>query len=205
VLRGHGPRTITAGTSTAAGRGFAAPSDVADQLAGLRIAAGEVDALAAVTVGWFDDGDWAAADPVLVERLASLLGLVARGATAMIAAVERFHGVVADAMPASERDRWDDDREVPEADAVAYRSDIVRRMRARCAAAHDLPADYPFFERWYREGETPDEALFRIFEAEKQAMGSDDDELLAALARQPGAALAFRLRAPHEVTHSRPT
>jgi hypothetical protein len=167
---------------TAAGRGVAASSDVADQLAALRIAAGEVDALAAVTVAWFDDGDWAAADPVLVERLASLLDLVARGATAMIAAVQRFHGVVADAVPASEHARWNDDREVPVADAIAYRADIVRRMRARCAAVHDLPVDYPFFERWHREGETPDEALFRIFESERQAMGLSDDELLAALA-----------------------
>lgn len=173
---------MTAETSAVAAGVLATSSSVADQLTDLRIAAGEVDALAAVTLAWFDDGDWAAADPVLVERTASLLGLVARGATAMIAAVERFHGVVADAMPATGRDRWDDGAMAPEAAALAYRSDIVRRMRARCAAALDSPPDHPFFERWYREGESSDEALFRIFEAEKRASGLDDEALLAALA-----------------------
>jgi hypothetical protein len=174
---------MTAPAGAGVTEGLVASSGVADQLTALRIAAGEVDALAAVTVAWFDDGDWAAADPVLVERLASLLGLVARGAAAMIAAVEKFHGVVADAVPATGRDRWDDDRAAQMPPAVAaYPADIVRRMRARCAAAFDLPAEHPFFERWYREGEAPDDALFRIFEAEKRATGLDDEELLAALA-----------------------
>jgi uncharacterized membrane protein len=85
-----------------------APSDIASQLAALRVAAGEVDALASVTVALFDDGDWVDVDPLVVDRLASLLGLVARGATGMVAAVERFHSVVADAQPAAGGDDWND-------------------------------------------------------------------------------------------------
>jgi hypothetical protein len=50
----------------------AALSGVADHLAALRVAAGETDALAAVTAVLFDDGDWTDPKPVLVDRLASL-------------------------------------------------------------------------------------------------------------------------------------
>lgn len=85
-----------------------APSGIASQLAALRVAAGEVDALASVTVALFDDGDWVDVDPLVVDRLASLLGLVARGATAVVAAVERFHGVVADGQPAASGDDWNE-------------------------------------------------------------------------------------------------
>lgn len=85
-----------------------APSGVTDQLAALRVVAGETDALAAVTEALFDDGDWTDPDPVLVDRIASLLGLLAKTATTLIAAVEKFHGAIADAMPAAavDRDDW---------------------------------------------------------------------------------------------------
>ena len=86
----------------------AVSTGVADQLGALRIAAGEADALAAVTAALFDDGDWTDPDPVLVDRIASLLGLLAKAATAVIAAVEKMHGSIADAMPAAgvDRDEW---------------------------------------------------------------------------------------------------
>jgi hypothetical protein len=85
-----------------------ASTGVADQLGALRVAAGEADALAAVTVALFDDGDWTDPDPVLVDRVASLLGLMGRAATAVIAAVEKLHGAIADAAPAAgvDRDEW---------------------------------------------------------------------------------------------------
>ena len=178
-----GSSPVIAGFAWTGGGVAIASSSVADQLAALRIAAGEVDALAAVTVAWFDDGDWCDADPLVLERLASLLGLVARGATAVVAAVERFHGVVADSQPTSGSDDWDDEGSARAAPAaLAYRTEVVRRLRARCAAAFDLPADQPFFWRHYREGEAPDDALFRIFEAEKRASGLSDEAVLEALA-----------------------
>lgn len=87
--------------------GEAAPSiGIADQLAALRAAAGEADALAAAVVQWFDEGDWSDADPVLVDHIASLLGLMAKTTTALIAEVEKFHGLIADAQPAPGRDQW---------------------------------------------------------------------------------------------------
>lgn len=164
------------------GSGAPAPASLADQLAALRNAAGEADALAAVTVAWFDEGDWGDVDPVLVDRLASLLGLMAKATSAVLVAVDKFHGHVADAQPAAGNDRWDDEGAArPAPSALAYRADIVRRLRARCAATFDLPADHPFFGRYYREGEAPDDALFRIFEAEKRASGQDDEAVLDAL------------------------
>lgn len=83
-----------------------APPAYAEQLAALRVVAGETDALAAVTTALFDDGDWTDPDPALVDRVASLLGLLAKTATALIAAVERLHGAIADAMPAAAGDQW---------------------------------------------------------------------------------------------------
>jgi len=46
----------------------------------LRLAVGEVDAIAAVTLRWFDDEDWSGADPALVERAGFMLGVIARSA-----------------------------------------------------------------------------------------------------------------------------
>jgi hypothetical protein len=40
--------------------------------------------------------DWHGADPALVERTAHLLGAVAEAAVAVVAAVNRFQGFVAD-------------------------------------------------------------------------------------------------------------
>jgi hypothetical protein len=77
------------------------------QLDALRFASGEADVLAAVAVEWFDSRDWSDADPVEVERLAYLLGLIARASTAVVTAVARFHGALADIQPAEGGDEWD--------------------------------------------------------------------------------------------------
>jgi hypothetical protein len=59
-----GPNTFTqdgspavAALAMACGGAVPEPSGIADQLAALRVAAGEVDALAVVTMALFDDGD----------------------------------------------------------------------------------------------------------------------------------------------------
>lgn len=42
----------------------------------------------------------------MVDRVASLLGLLAKTATAGIGAVEKFHSAIADAQPAAAGDEW---------------------------------------------------------------------------------------------------
>jgi hypothetical protein len=71
-------------------------TEIAAQLDDLRISVGEVDALAALAVASYDDGDWRAADADQVERMAYLLGAVAKAAAASGAAVDRFHAFTAD-------------------------------------------------------------------------------------------------------------
>lgn len=58
---------------------------------------------------------------------------------------------------------------------------VVARLRAKCALAFDDPPDHAFFSLGYLPGETPDQALFRIFEAEQRASGMDDDAVMEAL------------------------
>lgn len=48
------------------------------------------------------------ARPVTVERIAHLLGLISKSATAALGAYRRLHGAVADAQPAPAGERWDD-------------------------------------------------------------------------------------------------
>jgi hypothetical protein len=82
-------------------------TDVAGELDQLRIAVGEVDALAAVTAESYDRQDWSDADPLHVERLASMLGLIAKSASVAMAAFHRLHGAIADAQPAPVGEDWD--------------------------------------------------------------------------------------------------
>lgn len=70
--------------------------DLAEQLDVLRIAAGKVAALAEVAVESYDHADWRGADPVLVERTAYLLGSIAEASVAVVSAVDRFRGLVAE-------------------------------------------------------------------------------------------------------------
>jgi hypothetical protein len=77
------------------------------QLDTLRFAAGEADVLASVTVEWFDRRGWGDADPMQIERLAYLLGLIAKASTAVAAAVASFHSALADVQPAEVGDEWD--------------------------------------------------------------------------------------------------
>lgn len=82
-------------------------SDVVGELDELRTSLGEVDALATVAVPWFDKADWHDADPLHVERMASLLGLISKSATGAMAAFHRLHASVADAQPLPAGVQWD--------------------------------------------------------------------------------------------------
>lgn len=83
-----------------------APREWAHHLDALRIAVGEVDALAAVTEWWYGQDD----EQDHAERVAYLLGVVARSARSALAAVDRFEVMVADAHPAPAGERWDYDK-----------------------------------------------------------------------------------------------
>ncbi len=80
---------------------------IAVELDQLRLAIGEVDAITAVTVTWFDGEDWSGADPALVERAGFMLGVIARSAAFAASKIDGFHVAVADAQPASAGDSWD--------------------------------------------------------------------------------------------------
>ena len=80
---------------------------IAAPLDALRVAVAEVEALAALAVHAFDDADWHGTDQQLLERVASVLGVIARSAAAAIIAVNRLHSAIADAQPATAGERWD--------------------------------------------------------------------------------------------------
>lgn len=58
---------------------------------------------------------------------------------------------------------------------------IVLRIRAACAAEFNKPINYPFFESNLRDGETIDDMLLRLFEAEQRASGANADAVIDAL------------------------
>jgi hypothetical protein len=109
-------------------------TDVAGELDALRIAVGETDALAAITAEAYDRQDWGDADPVVVDRMASLLGLISRSASAALAAFHRLHGAVADAQPARSGETFDySEGTAPGRDAavVQREDDAIAEMSRR--------------------------------------------------------------------------
>jgi hypothetical protein len=146
-------------------------SDVATHLDGLRIALGETEALAAVTAEAFDRQEWDDADPLHVERMASLLGLISRSATGALAAFHRLHSAVADAQPAPAGERWDHEgkgtapggQEAMSAEDAA----IVQRIREMCPDGR------------YDGGS--DEELIELFKRNRQVLGRSDEDVIAAM------------------------
>jgi hypothetical protein len=79
-------------------------NDVEAALDRMRLAIGEVDALATIAVAWFDGVDQSGADPVLVERIGYLLEVIARSAATAASKVDSVHAAVADTSAVRE---WD--------------------------------------------------------------------------------------------------
>jgi hypothetical protein len=149
-------------------------SDVAGELDQLRIAVGEVEALAALTAESYDRADWGEADPVVVDRMASLLGLIARSATAAMAAFHRLHSAVADAAPAQAGEAFDySDGTAPgpgEGEAVAMSAEdaaIVRRIRSNSPDGR------------YNGGS--DAELIELFRRNKRVLSRSDEDVIAAM------------------------
>ena len=81
--------------------------DIAAPLQALHVAVAEVEALAALAMHAFDDADWHGGDRPFVERMASVLGVIARSAAFAITSLNRLHSAIADAQPATAGERWD--------------------------------------------------------------------------------------------------
>jgi hypothetical protein len=145
-------------------------TDVAGALDQLRIAVGETEALAAVTAESFDRQDWDDADPLHVERMASLLGLVSRSASGALAAFHRLHGAVADAAPARAGESWDYDKGTsPGGGPVLPTEDAAIGRRIR-----ELSPD-----RRYDGGS--DAELIELFRRNKRALERSDEDVIAAM------------------------
>ena len=81
--------------------------DIAVPLSALHVAVSEVEALAALAVHAFDDADRRGGDQQQVERMASVLGVIARSAASAITALNRLHSAIADAQRATAGERRD--------------------------------------------------------------------------------------------------
>ena len=170
-------------------------SRVAGEMDALRISLAETEVLSTLTTAAYDSADWGDADPAIVDRIGTLLGLIEKSATAALAAFHRLHGAVADAQPAPAGEAWDySEGTAPGGDpasaasapesgptASARDAEIVRRLRERCAAQLGRPVDHPFFLASYLAGEEPDAALLRLFRRNQQVLGRTDDDVIAAM------------------------
>lgn len=55
-----------------------------------------------------------------------------------------------------------------------YDAGVVARIRMICAREFGVDESYPFFWADYRDGETADEALLRLYNQERRAQGITD-------------------------------
>jgi hypothetical protein len=147
----------------------------------LRIALGEVDVLATVTVTAYDEADWTDPDPGVVEGMASLLGLIKKSAGAAMVAFHRLHGAVADATlaPSGTGEAWDHyDKGTSPGEGAASGGEqtmsaedaaTVRRIRTRSP------------DRRFDGG--TDEELLDLFKRNKQVLNRSDEDVIAAMTR----------------------
>jgi hypothetical protein len=149
-------------------------SAVAGELDQLRIALGEVEAVAAIAAESYDRQDWGDADPLHVDRMASLLGLIARSAAGALAAFHRLHGAVADAQPAPAGEAWDYDKGTSPGpgggEAVsAEDAAIVRRIRSNSPDGR------------YNGGS--DTELIELFRRNRRVLERSDEDVIATMTR----------------------
>jgi hypothetical protein len=140
-------------------KGIAAP------LGDLRVALSEVDVLAALSRTTFNDMDWTVPDSANVEVVATLLGLIEKSSFAAMGAYHRLHRAVEDAahVPAGgQRTDKDTSPGMSAADAA-----IVRRIRERD------PDD--------RYDGGSDAELLTLFKRNRQVLGRDDEDVIAAM------------------------
>ena len=66
----------------------------------LHLAVSEVDALAAITLDWFDEQNWILADPVILDRVVLMLGMLARAAMGAASKMCLYEAALMDAQSA---------------------------------------------------------------------------------------------------------
>jgi hypothetical protein len=121
-------------------------SRVATRRDELRGFVGEVEALAALLLEYFDHANWSDADPFLVERTTYVLGIIAQSVAAAASKLDGFH--VADPQPAT---RGDAQRERTLAnDLDAHEMKVLWTLRNRLAEVFGQSPSHPFFRERLR-------------------------------------------------------
>lgn len=166
-------------------------TDIDNELSQLRIAVGEIEALAALILESFNRADWRGADGLVVGRMGRLLGVLATSATSVASKFERFQTAFGGMRPApaGERTRHEEGTVSEEQTTMSKRdariikrdAEIVRQFRERCALAFDCPTSYPFFRESYLPGEDSDAALLRIFKRNKRVLYRSDDDVMRSI------------------------
>jgi hypothetical protein len=136
----------------------------------MRLAVGEVEALAAMLLEFYDSSDWSGADSSLVDRVGHVLGVLARSATTAAGKFERFEIAYIDSRPAPAGESWNYDKGTsPGGEQRDPDADIVRRLR-------DESPDGRF------EGSS-DEELLQLFKRNRQVLSRSDEDVIAAMTR----------------------
>jgi hypothetical protein len=136
----------------------------------LRLAVGEVEAIAAVLLAWFDSSDWSGVDSQLVDRTGHVLGVLAESATRAVGKFERFEIAFVDAQPVPAGEAFDySDGTAPGSEEAMSEPDavIVQRIRMRCP-------DRRF------EGSS-DVELLQLFKRNKRVLNRSDEDVIAAM------------------------
>ena len=142
-------------------------SEVRQAMEVLRLAIGEVEALAAVTRAWFDSSDWYGVDSLLVFRTGHVLGVLAESASRAVGKFEHFEMAFVDAQPEVEppTDKGTSPGKAMSAEDAA----IVRRIRAQCP------------DRRFDGGS--DVELLQLFKHNRQVLHRNDEDVIAAMTR----------------------
>lgn len=64
-----------------------------------------------------------------------------------------------------------------------HESELIRRLRKRLAETFKLPVDHRFFSESYLPGETPNEALLRMFKRLQWMVSLTDDQAIESMAK----------------------
>jgi hypothetical protein len=127
------------------------------------LAVGEVEALAAMLLAFFDSSDWSGASSLLVDRTGHVLGLLSESATAAVSKFDRFQIAYIDSLAAPPGEPRTDKGEGLSAEDAA----IIRRIRTRCP------------DRRFDGG--TDEELIELFRRNRQVLHRSDEDVIAAM------------------------
>jgi hypothetical protein len=83
--------------------------------------------------------------------------------------------------PSAQPERW-----LPRTSATSlcvHESSVLSRLRKRLAEKFEQPVDHRFFSDRYLPGETPNEALLRMFKRLQWSVSLTDEQTIESLAR----------------------